>query len=270
MQPEGFDRLTKVVADRVSRRTVLRSGAGLGGLALGGSALAATSAQEATPAAAPGTKTMFLFVQMAERGTWLPSADDPEVYELTLTGIGSQTAYFSDRPERIVGTVDTGRFLDGLGFTPSNPPNAAAVIRTPEGERDVLVIELFDPVYTQELDADGGGALRYRAKVLDAYHGEGLTSWYEEQDDPELPSAFDQVSLFIDDCSDLTGCYTYPDIYVGPLPGGPVGQCWSWRSWYCAPDHPDCNGPSIDHFNDLCNFTYDACGDSFQGSCNAW
>ncbi|MEZ4507826.1 MAG: hypothetical protein R2848_18695 [Thermomicrobiales bacterium] len=52
--------------------------------------------------------------------------------------------------------MPTDRFLEGLGFTPVNPPNAAAVVRTPEGERDVLVVELFNPVYTREYDADGG------------------------------------------------------------------------------------------------------------------
>jgi hypothetical protein len=269
MHPDAMNRLTKALGNRLSRRTALRTGAGLGGLALTSSALATTAAQQATPVAPPvsSAKTMaFLFVQLAESGTWRQSADDPEFYELTLTGVGGQTAYFSDRPERIVGTVDTDRFLDGLGFTPYNPPNAAAVVRTPEGERDVLVIELFDPVYTQEFDADGGDTLRYRARVLDAYHGEGLTSWYEEQDDPEFPAEFEQVSLFIDDCPDFTQCYVWPDIVIGDLPGGPVGTCWSWRTWFCAPDHPDCNGPNTDYFIDQCNFTYDNCG----GNCQVW
>ena len=141
--------------------------------ALGLAGVTSASAQDATPeTSADAPHPMFLFVQLAEAGTWVPSAEDPEIYLLTLAGVGTQTAFFSDRPERIVGTVDTDRFLESLGFTPANPPNAAAVVRTPDGERDVLVIELFDPVYTRQFDADGGASLTYKARVLDAYQGD--------------------------------------------------------------------------------------------------
>lgn len=36
--------------------------------------------------------------------------------------------------------------------------------------RTALVVQRFDPVYTQEFDADGGVTVRYSARVLDAYH----------------------------------------------------------------------------------------------------
>jgi hypothetical protein len=206
---------------------------------------------------------MFLFVQMAEVGSWTPSADDPDVYQLTLTGTGSQVAFFSDRPERIVGTVDTNRFLEALGFTPVNPPNAALVVRTPDGERDVLVVELFDPVYTQEFDIDGGGAVTYKARVLDAYHGENLTSWYEEQANPELPSQFDQVSLFIDDCPDLIYCCYLPGQWpdgcpVGGSDGIHVGTCWNSSTWQC-----DVCEPNRD-FGLECNQVYANCNNQCE------
>src|SRR5262245_1489539 len=86
----------------------------------------------------------------------------------------------SDRPDRIVGTVETARFLEALGFTPANPPNAALVVRTPAGERDVLVVELFNPVYTEDFSADGGVSVMYEARVLDAYQGEELDQWAAE------------------------------------------------------------------------------------------
>jgi hypothetical protein len=223
-----------------------------------------TRAPDATPEATDDPASpMFLFVQLAEAGSWVPSADDPDIYELTLVGIGSQTAFFSDRPARIVGTVDTATFLENLGFTPINPPNAAAVVRTPEGERDVLVVELFDPVYTRQFGADGGNSLTYKARVLDAYHGDNLDSWYSEQDNPELPSQFDQISLFIDDCPDLVWCngagQSGGTQFYGPIPGGPYGACWSWETW-------DCRNPcahSQAELADLCNNQYPGC----QGSC---
>ena len=107
---------------RASRRGALAGGLA-GALALTGVGIA--QAQDATPEANPAeadASPMFLFVQLAEGGSWLPSPGDPEVFILTLAGIGSHVAFFSDRPERIVGTVDTSRFLESLGFTPLNPP----------------------------------------------------------------------------------------------------------------------------------------------------
>lgn len=258
--------MDSIAQRRANRRTALVGGLA-GALSLTGAGLA--HAQDATPEATDDlTNPMFLFVQLAEGGNWVLSPDDPEIYLLTLTGVGSQTVFFSDRPERIVGTVDTDRFLRALGFTPANPPNAAAVVRTPEGERDVLVVELFDPVYTQEFDADGGGSLTYKARVLDAYHGDNLVSWYDEQDDPELPSQFEQVSLFIDDCPNIAWCVgaSHPGeswatglTNYGAIPGGPYGACWDWSQFWCEP----CS-VSQDHLRELCNNEYPAC----QGTCD--
>lgn len=251
---------------RASRRAAIA-----GGLASALTLAGASRAQDATPEpAVESAEPTFLFVQLAESGTWVPSASDPDVYELTLTGVGSQVAFFSDRPERIVGTVDTDRFLRALGFTPANPPNAAAVVRTPEGERDVLVIELFDPVYSREFDADGGGSVTYRARVLEAYHGENLTSWYDEQDDPALPSRFDQVSLFIDDCPNITSCVgpkdpsapwvSTPLLNYGPIPGGPYGACWDWNQFWCEP----CS-VTQDQLRQICNAKYPGCQNACDG-----
>ncbi len=240
----------------VSRRTALLGGAAMAALGVAGR----TGAQDATPEAAEGPA--FLFVQLADSGSWRPKPDTEDVYELTLLGAGSQSLYFSDRPDRVVGTVPTDRFLEALGFTPVNPPNAAAVVRTPEGERDVLVIELFNPVYTREFDADGGASIRYDARVLDAYSEEGLTSWYEEQEDRELPSEFSEISLFIDDCPDLTTCFapdpsnpSWKQYAVGPLPVAPLGQCWNIDAFACLP----CTGATLDFYAGVCNREYPEC-----------
>ena len=211
--------------------------------ALGGITLAPAAAQEATPAAEEGEEhhPVFLFVQMAEQGTWGPSDESPDVFLLTLAGVSSQTVYFTDRPDRIVGAMETSGFLENLGFTPFNPPNAAAVVRTPEGERDVLVVELFDPVYTEDFANPGANTLVYKARVLDAYHDGSLESWYAEQDDPTLPEVFEDISLLIDDCADLTWCYRNratifdPLTPIGELPGGPIGMCFTWSFNGCPP-----------------------------------
>jgi hypothetical protein len=254
-----------ISALQMSRRRVLAGGMGAAALAFAGAG--PMRAQDATPedgSGGEGSYPMFLFVQLAEAGTWLPSADDPEVYELTLMGVGSHTAFFSDRPERIVGTMETDQFLEELGFTPYNPPNAAAVVHTPDGERDVLVIELFDPVFAREFDADGGGTLIYQARVLDAYHGDSLTSWYDEQDNPQLPSQFDQISLFIDDCPGIDQCRLSPwaappnaesrDLIKGWIPGGPYPMCFNADQTRCV----ICEDTATE-LNELCNNTYPDC-----------
>lgn len=217
-----------------------------------------------------GANPAYLFVQLFDQGTWLPKPDEEGTYLLTLSGGSAQTLYFSDRPERIVGTVPTDRFLEGLGFTPAEPPNAALVARTPDDERDVLVLELFNPVYTQEFDADGGVRLTYEARLIDAYEGDGLQDWAQELDGSELPSEISDVSLFIDDCADITSCWMFINTangpfrgYVGPVPGGPYGRCWNADQINCIPCQND-----YDYYDNLCNNQYAACGGQcFVGAC---
>ena len=161
MDSRRFDAFAQRLALRGSRRTALKGGAALA--ATGLLATRGTSAQDATPAATPTlpadphpsaddarTHPEFLFVQSFDGGTWTPKAGADGVYTLTLTGAAAQTIYFSDRPERDTGLAPNQPFLDGLGFTPENPPNAAIVVQTESGEQDVLVVEFFTPVYDAE------------------------------------------------------------------------------------------------------------------------
>ena len=78
-----------------------------------------------------------------------------------------------------------------------------------------------------------------------------------------LAPSFGAAHLFIDDCPDLTTCYR-GWATMGPLPGAPIGQCWSWGDWTCAPDHSPCNRQSIDSLGALCNSTYPEC----EGVCS--
>ncbi len=125
-----FDALATSLPNRLSRRAALGA-AGLGLTAGVAGASTLRAAQEATPAATPdpatgaAAETEYLFVQTFGSGTLTPHATETDLYTLTLTGGAAETVYFSDRPERITGTVPTTQFLDELGFTPDNPPNAA-------------------------------------------------------------------------------------------------------------------------------------------------
>jgi hypothetical protein len=259
MDRDRFDQRLRNFASRsLSRRAAIATSVAT----VAAVATRSTSAQEATPAATPtgnGEKPTFLFVQLAEVGTWLPKPGEDGVFLLSLSGASGQTLFFSDRPDRIVGTVPTDQFFDGLGFTPAGPPNAALVVRTPDGERDVLVIEVFNPVYTENFGEGAGIQLTYEARVLGAYEGEGLTAWSAEQADDLLPAQFTNASLFIDDCPDATSCFAGPQ-NIGPLTGAPIGTCWNWTLFKCIP----CAGdwPDLDT---ICNNTYDLC----NGQCCA-
>lgn len=254
---------------RLNRRQALARGlGGLSALAVSGRSLTA-GAQDGTPEATTGGNPVFLFVQLADSGTWAPNPDVEGGYFLTLFGTGEQTLYFSDRPDRIVGAMPTDQFLDALGFTPANPPNAAVVVQTPEGAKDVLVVELFDPVYSRTSGEESEETLTYSAIVLNAYTGNELAEWVPQADDDQLPSEFSNVSLFIDDCADASGCFTRSGVswqYQGEIPGGPYGRCFDWTDWICYPCR--IGGEQLDQ---MCNDAYPGCdGNCTTDTCGNW
>ena len=266
MEISRFDRFSTQLQKRLDRRAALVAGAAsIGAAGLAASSRSAT-AQDATPVdplVQDGAHPAFLFVQLAEGGTWMPKPDEEGVYLLTLAGLGDQTLYFSDRPDRIVGTMPTDHFLEALGFTPINPPNAAVVVQTSDGVRDVLVVELMNPVFTQDFSDLGDSSVVYEARVLENYTGDGLEYWDQQQADDTLAEGFSNVSLFIDDCPDAAWCYYSPTFFdplvaIGEIPGGPYGTCWDPSSLNCLP----CSN-SYGVLDQLCNQTYGDC----QGQC---
>jgi hypothetical protein len=239
MDPARFDRLSKLFATRRNRRQALAAGGA--GLAAAGllTSIRPTSAQDATPAATPApfpsdphpsadsanTHPEYLFVQPFDAGTWAPKPGEEGTYLLTLTGVAENTTYFSDRPERITGLAPTQPFLEGLGFISANPPNAAIVAQTGSGAQDVLVIQLFDPVY----DATAA-TLTYDARILADYGGRGLAHLAQQHAESEFEASFGVGSLCIDDCPDSTdNCYLGCD-NVGSISGG---NCYDWKTVQC-------------------------------------
>jgi hypothetical protein len=117
-----------------------------------------------------------------------------------MTGVPGEIIYFTDRPDRIFGIVPTEPFLDNLGFTPENPPNAALVAMAAPGstEQEVLLIELLAPQYDE-----AAATMTYEARVLAGYSGTGLAHVADQHSDT-IHSDFAHGSLFIDDCGDTT------------------------------------------------------------------
>jgi hypothetical protein len=115
----------------------------------------------------------FLFVQTATA-----MAFDADQSRLTLSGLSPVTLFFSDRPDRIAGNMNTAAFVpfwsEGKDSFLSDPPNADLSIME-DGELHQTVVVLEDPV----LD---GPDLHYTVRIIDG----------------EMPVTGENVSVFID------------------------------------------------------------------------
>jgi hypothetical protein len=193
----------------LSRRRALGAAAGVS-LALAGDRLAAARQGTPAPGATPVAESVsVLFVQSAASGTMTAKEGAEGVFELTLAGVSAQTIWFSDRPAREAGVIDTSTFAIDPVFDPINPPNAAVVVQT-DSSQDTLIVELTSPRY----DAAGDTAT-YDATPIATYADEVFTRIADQQEDTELPASFGLTSVLIDEvacqpdgtiCNDRSQC----------------------------------------------------------------
>jgi hypothetical protein len=146
-----------------TRREVLAGSAGFAGALLASRAAAAQDAANAD----------FLFVQTAKA-----MAYDADQNRLTLNGVSPVTLFFSDRPERIAGTMSTEKFVpfwsEGKDRFLSDPPNADISILE-DGELRQTVVVLEDPALEN-------GDLHYTVRIIEG----------------DMPVEGANVSVFID------------------------------------------------------------------------
>ncbi len=267
MDAKRFDSVAKLFAGRRSRRQVLaQAGTGLAAGALAATGLAApTRAQDATPAAAEeGEKVMYLFLQAFQSGSVAPKEGAEGRYTLTLEqGLG-QTIYFSDRPERVVGASPTPQFLEGLGFPDDNPPNAALVVETADGQTEIAVVELFSPAYDEATRT-----ATYEVAVLEEWEASLEMGFHQTPADlAAFGDRFGAAHLFIDDCADEEiACYLNEGVsgsgsteYVGSL--GVQGFCYNYlRCEPCTPGgHVKSDAcMSFRHWRDACSASFSQC-----------
>jgi hypothetical protein len=143
-------------------------------LLLAATAVAATAVPlRSRPAQAADEVADFLFVQTASAMTF-----DKAASKLTLEGVGATTLFFSDRPERIAGNMNTTAFVPfwskGKDSFLSDPPNADLSILEGTDLKQVVLV-LKEP----ELN---GTNLSYSVKVVSG----------------EVPEKGSDVSVFID------------------------------------------------------------------------
>lgn len=134
----------------------------------------------------------FLFIQSAQSGS-LSQINDT-AYTLELNNVADKTISFSDRPDRIVETVDTsgiiGNWSIGEDSFAIDPPNAALVVldnSVATSEEDTSVLELFNPVYDED-----DNTLTYDVRP-------------DNSTAINLPDEFEQATMIIDSafCSPL-------------------------------------------------------------------
>ena len=166
-----------------------------------------------------GKTKSFLFVQDAASGTFVDDGNGS--YILTLHDVSPQTIYFSDRPVRDAGQVGMRKFLASGCFNSENPPNAAINVLNADQAHDVVIVELFHPVYDAET-----ATLKYSARLLK--DGNLSVTSLDARRDSSIPASFGAVALFIDSCPDWT-------IHCGNVRGEEAGTttcctCWSWSN----------------------------------------
>lgn len=150
------------------------------------------------PAFAEDTKIVdYLLVQTAKGMSF-----DATSNTLSLIGVSPITLFFSDRPERIAGNMQTTAFIpfwsQGGDSFAKNPPNADVSIIDGGTMKQVIVV-LQDPTLH-------GDVLKYKIKTLQG----------------EMPAKGADVSVFID----IIGMPWTPVSYAG------VARRAYRRAWY--------------------------------------
>jgi hypothetical protein len=131
------------------------------------------------------TRPTLLFIQGAESGS--VSEVNATTSTLQLGNVSDKTILFSDRPNRIVESIDTADFICNWSTGPNSfaadPPNVALVVDDAAEQRhDLAVIDLFNPVYDSEANT-----LRFD---IVSENGTSIGG---------LPGEFGQSTLVIDD-----------------------------------------------------------------------
>lgn len=104
-----------------------------------------------TPIADSNSPSLLL-IQHAASGT-IVREEDPStstIYKLTMNDASPYIVAFSDRPDRIVNSINLTSFIEiwssGSDSFKADPPNAALVVDTGDGQR-TIVVELLNPIF---------------------------------------------------------------------------------------------------------------------------
>lgn len=155
------------------------------GMLIGTGSIAATPPSPSSVVSVNKAKPAYLFVQTAKHA-------ELDNQKLTLSGVSANTVWFTDRPARSFGKINTQSFvdlwkpsMDGNGFG-EVPPNAVMVdSKSSIGTLQNLGLQgmtLYDPTYDEKT-----GDLTYRITLRTGTL--------------ERPVKLNEVALFVDDMS---------------------------------------------------------------------
>jgi hypothetical protein len=132
----------------------------------------------------------WLFSHTADGGTLEAQPDGS--YRLTLTGIDPHVMAFTDRPVRDTQVIGIQALADAWDeLFESAPPNVVLVEHNSQGEADSLALELTNPEVR-------GDSITFSAQVLDEEGAQGVSGLVGTLHS-DVPSTFNEASLFIDD-----------------------------------------------------------------------
>ncbi|MDP9227926.1 MAG: phage tail protein, partial [Actinomycetota bacterium] len=147
------------------------------------------------------TDASLLFALESRSGTLTPQARAGKGhFTLTLKGVERRATWFTDRPQRNAGRVNSRKLFRswrGLGFRGS-PPNAALIVHRAKSSADTIAVELKLRSYDKRRRS-----VRFAVRTLGSLGG-GLRH-INRHLDHRLPRRFAGASLFIDN-SDYTDC----------------------------------------------------------------
>jgi hypothetical protein len=137
-------------------------------------------------------KASYLFVQRADEATIKATSTDRKTYQITMSGVGPETVFFTDQPQRKAGMIDQKAFMAVFAREESKrvQPNAALVWSAPE--HGALIVKLTGGSYNAS-----DGTLVYEATILPAAEG-GLAAFDRRKAIGSVPERVTRPTLFID------------------------------------------------------------------------
>ena len=252
MDPQRFDRFTKSLEHRLSRRSTLLAGAGL---ALTGASVAPATAQGDTPVSSPPAATglSWLLLQRFASATLSPVADGAT---LILDGVEPTVLAFTDHPARLTRALPAAQAWNWVP-DPADPPNATLLaLPADDGNEVAVVLELLETTYDE-----AAGRLTATVRLLGEAPDGDLRSLTSPTAMAE-PRSFATGHLFVDDLAgivpdDCQACDQDPSRYQArfqqcfndPDYGNSCDYCASWVG---------CNG-SLDTGSDECGVVDATC-----------
>lgn len=168
----------------------------------------------------------YLFVQQAQSGSFEPMQGGDDLFLLTLNGTDELTTWFTDKPFRKTGVLQTGRMLN-IFITQSSLPNAAIEIPDAKenGESEVVVFTILGFEYDEDT-----GTLKYEISIITGDTEVVIPRYFSSNNNRQIvdrppleitddvfPSEFGKSYLFIDNLKTFEQSTT-DDICIEPTP----------------------------------------------------